>query len=70
MKLKCLATIAGLYWKTAELSLTQEHPKVLKVEGRSPGAPKVLKVEGRSSLFKMRTECSAVVYTGFYKEGA
>jgi hypothetical protein len=36
VKLKCLATIAGLYWKTAEIQLAQEHPKlsqVLQVEG-------------------------------------
>ena len=36
VRLKCLATIAGLYWKTAEIQLSQEHPKlsqVLQVEG-------------------------------------
>jgi hypothetical protein len=38
VKLKCLATIAGLYWKTAEIQLAQEHPKlsqVLQVEGEN-----------------------------------
>jgi hypothetical protein len=38
VRLKCLATIAGLYWKTAEIQLAQEHPKlsqVLQVEGES-----------------------------------
>ena len=30
MRLKCLATIAGLYWKTADVTLSQEHPKLLQ----------------------------------------
>ncbi|XP_023323490.1 uncharacterized protein LOC111697621 [Eurytemora carolleeae] len=39
VKLKCLATIAGLYWKTAEINLTQEHPKVFPIfEGADPSA--------------------------------
>lgn len=28
VKLKCLATIAGLYWRTAEITLSQEHPQL------------------------------------------
>ena len=35
--LKCLATIAGLYWETSELTLHEEHPKqaqVLQDEGQ------------------------------------
>ena len=30
VRLKCLATIAGLYWKTADVTLSQEHPKLLQ----------------------------------------
>lgn len=30
VRLKCLATIAGLYWKTADMVLAQEHPKLLQ----------------------------------------
>ena len=31
-RLKCLATIAGLYWKTADVTLSQEHPKLLQTK--------------------------------------
>ena len=32
VRLKCLATIAGLYWKTADVTLSQEHPKLLQTK--------------------------------------
>ena len=32
VRLKCLATIAGLYWKTADVTLIQEHPKLLQTK--------------------------------------
>ena len=32
VRLKCLATIAGLYWKTADVTFTQEHPKLLQTK--------------------------------------
>jgi len=38
VRLKCLATIAGLYWKTADVTLTQEYPKLLHTKDGPPGA--------------------------------
>lgn len=36
VRLKCLATIAGLYWKTADVSLTQEHPMTNYIKDGPP----------------------------------
>jgi len=36
VRLKCLATIAGLYWKTADVTLTQEYPKLLHTKDGPP----------------------------------
>jgi len=36
VRLKCLATIAALYWKTADVTLTQEHPKLLHTKDGPP----------------------------------
>ncbi len=55
VKLKCLATIAGLYWKTAEIQLAQEHPKlsqVLQVEGKN------VRPRGLSPIFHMHVSVS------------
>jgi len=39
VRLKCLATIAGLYWKTADVTIKQEHPVDMRLEqeGGPPG---------------------------------
>jgi len=39
VRLKCLATIAGLYWKTADVTLSQEHPKLLQTRDGPPDSP-------------------------------
>jgi len=39
VRLKCLATIAGLYWKTADVTLIQEHPKLLQTKDGPPDSP-------------------------------
>jgi len=38
VRLKCLATIAGLYWKTADVTFTQEHPKLLQTKDGPPSS--------------------------------
>merc|ERR1712227_891107 len=46
VRLKCLATIAGLYWKTADVTLTQEYPKLLHTKD---GPPSNSPISSRSS---------------------
>jgi len=43
VRLKCLATIAGLYWKTADVTLSQEHPKLLQTRDGPPDSPSTSK---------------------------
>lgn len=50
VRLKCLATIAGLYWKTADVTLSQEYPKILHTKD---GPPSNSPVSSHSSSHKM-----------------
>merc|ERR1719510_307416 len=57
VRLKCLATIAGLYWKTADVTLTQEYPKLLHTKDGPPSNSPVSSGSegGSSSVLTLQT---------------
>jgi len=57
VRLKCLATIAGLYWKTADVTLTQEYPKLLHTKdgppSNSPVSSGTREIQNHFLIFKI-----------------
>jgi len=58
VRLKCLATIAGLYWKTADVTLTQEYPKLLHTKDGPPSNSPVSSSASREISFNI---CVAIL---------
>merc|ERR1719471_1670449 len=58
VRLKCLATIAGLYWKTADVTLSQEYPKILHTKDGPPSNTPVSSHSSREISFNI---CVAIL---------